>query len=284
VNSFLRYVPGSVFLVLALWAGAAPAVQAQVSVAPVAVFMDRSEPFGTFFVSNQSGEAQEVSVGTRFGYPASDSLGRVTMRYGDSTAAERYSIGPSLRVFPEQFVLPPGERQIVRLTARPSPDREDGYYWTRLVTTATPQGAFEDTTAEEGIEARVQFRLRQVTAVLYKKGDPRTAVNIEQIEAAADSGRVAVTARIERGGNAPFLGRARLRIYDEGGTLVKERTRSLAAYFDLKRRFELPLPEEATAPGRYSAELRLSSERSDVPPAYRTTTDPVEASTAFTVK
>ena len=255
-------------------------VRAQVSVAPVALFLDESNPFGTFYVSNQSEAAQEISIGTRFGYPASDSLGNVVMEYDDSTAAAEYSIAPALRIFPRQFVLPAGERQIVRITARPSSDREEGYYWTRLVTTATPQAAFVDTT-QEGVQAQVRFRLQQVTAVLYEKGDPATDVDIERLEAASDSGQVVVTARLERGGNAPFIGSARLRIYDAQGQLVEERRQSLAAYFSLMRRFEVPARE--LAPGQYTAELRLSPERSDVSPEHQIPMDPVSESTSFTV-
>ena len=259
-----------------------PPAQAQVSVAPVALFLDESNPFGTFYVSNQSGETQEVSIDTRFGYPASDSLGNVIMQYDDSTAAEQYSIGQALRIFPRQFVLPPNERQIVRITARPSSERDEGYYWTRLVTTATPQSGFVDTTAQDGVQAQVRFRLQQVTAVLYEKGDPETSVDIERLNAVADSGQVVMTARLERGGNAPFIGSARLRIYDAQGELVTQTERSLAAYFSLFRRFEVPT--DALPPGQYSAELRLSPERSDVAPEHRIPMEPVSESASFTVE
>lgn len=260
-----------------------PAVaHAQVSVAPVALFLDNSNPFGTFYVSNQSGATQEVSIGTRFGYPASDSLGGVTMVYDDSTVAEQYSIGPALRIFPQQFVLPPNERQIVRITAQPSGERDEGYYWTRLVTTATPQEAFVDTSAAEGVQAQVRFRLQQVTAVLYRQGSPRAEVDIEELAAASDSGSVVMTARLERGGNAPFIGRARLRIYDAQGSLVREEERSMAAYFSLMRRFEVATG--TLPPGEYSAELHLSRERSDVPPEHRIPMEPVSESVAFAVE
>jgi hypothetical protein len=255
---------------------------AQVTVAPVGLFLEDDNPFGTLNVANGSDAAQEVEVGFRFGYPTTDSLGNVYMEYEDSTAAERYSAAPYVRAFPKQFVLPSGQSQVVRITAQVPPDLEEGYYWTRVVTTAMPQSEFRDTT-DEGVRARVQFRLQQVTSLLYKKGSPVAAVDINELSATADSGQVVVSARIERGGGAPFLGSAIVQVRNEEGEVVQKMNQSLAAYFSLYRRFQIPLPDEADT-GTYSATLRLTPERSDIPAQDRIEMTPVSASTEFSVE
>lgn len=260
------------------------ATAAQVTVAPVGVFMEDSNPFGTLNVANGSGTAQEVEVGFRFGYPATDSLGNVFMQYEDSTAKAKYSMAPYLRAFPKQFVLPPGQSQVVRITAQPPGGRDDQYYWTRVVTTATPQSTFRDTAAEEGVQARVQFRLQQVTSLLYKKGEPPANISVENLSAAVDSGRVVVTTRIERGVGAPFLGRAVVQLRGPDGNVVQATRQSLATYFSQKRCWELPLPEEGNAAGPYNVTLKLTPERSDVPPQHRINMQPVTASTSLALE
>lgn len=278
-NACLKYTRWGVVLLLAAGLVLPPGAAAQVTVAPVGVFMDDSNPFGTLNVANGSDTAQEVEVGFRFGYPATDSLGNVFMQYQDSTAAEQYSMTPHLRAFSKQFVLPPGQSQVVRITAQPPEGSGDQYYWTRIVTTATPQSPFQDTTAEEGVQARVQFRLQQVTSLLYKQGEPPANISVENLSAAIDSGRVVVTTRIERGVGAPFLGHAVVKLHGPDGNVVQETRQSLAAYFSQKRRWELPLPEGANAGGPYNVTLKLTPERSDVPPQHRIEMQPVTAST-----
>ncbi|MGB9591584.1 MAG: hypothetical protein ACPL1K_03610, partial [Candidatus Kryptoniota bacterium] len=112
---------------------------AQVIVAPTILYMSDKDRFGTFIVMNRSTTPQEISIYFKFGYPSSDSLGNLFMQYGDSAAAQKYSCANWVRGFPRQFIINPGQQQIVRLTVTPPPDLPDGMYWTRLVTRSSPQ-------------------------------------------------------------------------------------------------------------------------------------------------
>lgn len=255
-----------------------PMSHAQVSVAPVAVFMDDTNRFGTFYVSNQTGTPQEVELDFRFGYPAADSLGNVFMQYADSAAAEQYSIAPYMRSFPRQFVLQPGESQVVRLTTRLPQQHPPGYYWTRLITTSTPQATFADTTTT-GVQAQIVFRVQQVTAVFFKRGNPATALALRDVEAAADTNAVFISAYFERGAETPFLGRVTIAIKDEQGTLVGHYGESISAYFSIWRRFEIEVPKKLK--GTYTATMTLTSDRSDIPEAYQTVISPIVETVAF---
>jgi len=261
--------------------GSVSVAHAQVSVAPVALFMDDTNRFGTFYVSNQTGQPQEVELGFQFGYPDSDSLGNVFMQYADSVAAEQYSIASYLRSFPRQFVLAPGESQVVRLTARLPQSQPEGYYWTRLITTSTPQASFVDTTTT-GVQAQIVFRVQQVTAILYKRGNPATSIALRDMAAQADTGFVFVSAYLDRGAEAPFLGRATIQLKDEEGQLVQEYQESVSAYFSVWRRFGIEVPDDLK--GSFTATLTLSSERSDVPAEYQTIIRPITETVQFNIE
>lgn len=258
-----------------------PVVHAQVSVAPVALFMDDVNRFGTFYVSNQATQPQEVELTYQFGYPVSDSLGNIGMQYADSAAAERYSLAPYLRSFPRQFVLAPGESQVVRLTARLPQDRPQGLYWTRLITTSTPQAALVDTTTT-GVQAQIVFRVQQVTAVFYKRGNPATSLALRDLTAQADTGYVFVSAHFDQGGEAPFLGRATIQVKDDRGRLVQEYQESVSAYFTVWRRFSINVPDDLK--GAYTATVTVTAERSDVPVEYQTRIPVITESVQFNIE
>lgn len=252
-----------------------PLAHAQVSVAPVALFMDDTNRFGSFYITNQTSTPQEVEVDFRFGYPAADEAGNIFMQYEDSVTAELYSLAPYLRSFPRQFVLPPGESQVVRLTARLPSARAEGYYWARLITTSTPQATLSED-AGGGVSAEIVFRVQQVTAVLYKRGQPEARIAMYDLAAEADSGAVVVSAFIERLSDSPFLGRAVVQLLDENGNAVAEQSESVSAYVSLRRRFNITIPDDLR--GDFTAVVTLSAERPDVPVPYRTTINPVSAS------
>ncbi len=271
----------SLYLLLFLFLSATPA-QAQISVAPVALFMGDEQPFGTFYVSNQSGAAQEVTVEFRFGYPASDSVGNNYMVWEDSLAEAQHSIAPYLSAFPSRVMLPPGESQVIRLLARPPATLDDGVYWTRLITTSTPQQEFVDTTDTEGVSARVILRLQQVTSLLYEHGETNAEVSIDDIEVSQDTSGVVVSTWIERRGNAPFLGSAIVKVRDASGRVIASTEEGFAAYFDLVKRMQLPLSNPT--PGQYLVEVTLTPERSDIPPPDRSDSQPVTGRVTFQIE
>ncbi len=263
----LRYV-----LILFLTPIMVPALPAQVTVAPTKVFLDSDSRFGTFFVFNETPAAQEVTIDFRFGYPRTDSLGNGSMVYGETLRGADRSMASWIQAFPRQFILPPGERQTVRLTVRPGGEMQDGVYWTRLVTTSTPQSVPVDTIGE-GIAAQIIFRLQQITSVFYKHGDVRTGVEPGPVEVALDSSRLRLLLPLTRTGTAPFLGTAALQIRNAEGRIVLEDEQRVEAYFESVASIEVDRTE--LAPGNYTAEIEITATRGDIAPEDRMPIEPV---------
>ncbi len=134
---FPDYKPASMkylFYCLIILSAFAQSAAAQVMIAPTMIYMDVREPFETFTVINQSDAPQEVSLEFEFGYPTSDEAGNRVFEFGDSIAAESYSLNEWIRAFPRQFILEPGNRQVVRLMVRAPSTLPEAVYWTRLAT------------------------------------------------------------------------------------------------------------------------------------------------------
>jgi len=230
---------------------------------------------------NRSRDAQEILVSFKFGYPTSDSLGNIFMQYDDSIAADKYSCSTWLRGFPRQFILNPGQQQVVRLTVTPQQDLSDGVYWTRLVTRSTPQVKFIDT-VKTGVTANITFVLEQVTTIVFEKGSVNTVVDISDARTFTDSTHLNVLAEINRGGDAPFLGTVNLKILDAVGNTVYTDKLLIAAYFSMHVKFAVPL-SNLKAEGHYTAVLDVSSDRPDIPPENAIKINPIEQSIPFTL-
>ena len=244
---------------------AALPVSAQVSIAPSTVFIDDQTNIGTVYVSNRSGDAQEVSIDFEFGYPTSDENGRLVMTYDDPEAFEKHAVDERIRAFPRSFVLAPDQQQTVRFQVRPQPGGEDGVYWTRVKILANPQEPDIDVSTEEDeITTRITFRFEQIIAAFYKQGDVTTGVNVKEVEVRHDNGNMILMPHLERTGNSPFIGSISARMYDANDELVKERQSTTTAYFDVVRRVEFDTAD--LEPGDYRVELSFETRRSDVSP------------------
>ncbi len=236
--------------------------RAQVIVAPTLLFMSDQSRFGTFIVLNRSNTPQEISISFKFGYPESDSLGNITMQYNDSLMAAKHSCQTWLRGFPEKFIINPGQQQVVRLLVTAPQGIPDGEYWTRLVTSSTPQAQTIDT-VKTGITANITFVLQQVTTVIYKKGYVNTSVEIPEISSMTDSSSVVILAKVLRGGNSPYFGKMVGSVVDRAGNTVYSGGEIVAIYPDtMMVKFAVPLSKLRS--GTYTAEITLVSERSDI--------------------
>ena len=256
-------------------------VRAQVVVAPTILYLSSQDQFGTFVVMNRSKDPQEIMVSFKFGYPTSDSLGNIFMQYNDSAAAEKYSCASWLRGFPRQFILNPGQQQVVRLTVMPRQGLSDGVYWTRLVTRSTPQVKFVDT-VKTGVMANITFVLEQVTTVIYEKGGLNATVTLSGSRDFTDSTHLDILTRINRGGNAPFFGTVNLKVIDAAGNTVYTDKLLLAAYFSMNVKFAVPLSELRMG-DHYTAVLDVNSDRPDISPENAIKIDPVEEKIPFTL-
>ncbi len=255
------------------------AARAQVVVAPTILFMSDQSRFGTFVVMNRSNTPQEIGVSFKFGFPESDSLGNITMNYNDSLMAQEHSCESWLRGFPQKFILNPGQQQVVRLLASPPAGIQDGEYWTRLITSSTPQAKTIDT-VRSGITANITFVLQQVTTVIFKKGYVNTSVQIQRLVSEQDSTSMNLMADVARGGNSPFFGRMSAVVKDHAGNTVYTNQQVLAIYQN-KMVVKFPVPLSDLRSGSYTADFKLESERTDIPGEDMIKIPTVEKSFAF---
>ncbi|MEX0680853.1 MAG: hypothetical protein WD097_05680 [Balneolales bacterium] len=235
---------------------------AQVTIAPTALFIDDQSRFGSFLVLNGSNEAQEVSLLFEFGYPDTDDEGNSYMNYEDEEARVRYSMADWIRGFPRNFILAPGERQTVRLTVRPPGEVSEGTYWTRIKTVSNPAVPDIDEEVTEGVQAQITFRFEQVTAGFYKRGNVTTGIHFNDLAVDVYDNQGIVRARVERTGNSPFLGSIFLIVRDANNNVVYEHRTSTTVYIDAVRRIEFDASE--LPPGSYTAEVRFESWRPDI--------------------
>lgn len=240
--------------------GASPA-RAQILVAPIQLFLRERAPLGTFYLFNQSAQPQEIAISFRFGYPVASDSGGPGMLYGDTLPLRERSMQAWVRAFPRQFILGPGQRQEVRVTARPPANLPEGMYWTRLVTTSTPQVPTVDSVAP-GVSARIIFRLEQITTVLFSRGQTSTAVAADTPRVQLDSGHVSFLAHLTPGGNAPFFGTTTIRILNSAGAQVDSSLVKFALYTPILQRLDFARAQLPA--GSYRAELRVASERDDI--------------------
>lgn len=241
----------------------APARAQGVLVAPQAVFVDHRTRSGSVELYNPGVEPAEVTVSALFGYPVTDSLGRTTL----FTSAAPDSAAPSaaawVSAFPRRLTLAPRQRQTVRLLVRPPQGLPDGEYWTRLVVEAKG-GRVEVAGPEEGsgILVGLNLEVRTIIALLYRKGPVSTGVTLSGVRADVEGDSLAVRARLERTGNAAYLGQVHGALVNAAGRTVRSFDVPTAVYYALEPRYALAVDD--LTPGRYTLQLRVATDRADM--------------------
>ena len=260
----------------------AVSVQAQVTISPTAVFLDKNSKVGSFYVSNPSNSAVEVRLGFEFAYPSTDENGRVFLNYEDEEAENRFSLVPHLRAFPTTFVLQPDERQTVRLVGRIPQNSDPGMYWTRMRVSSNqltpPIGEIE----EGQVAAQVSFQIDQVTAVLVQHGDVNTGLEIHNSSASVDDGTLVVLTDVERSGNSPFIGSVETKVFGSDGTEIDSRRSSTSVYFRNNQRVEFDASNWPA--GDYRVETIFESQRNDISSQNLLQIPEVSEQTTFTIE
>lgn len=247
----------------ALSIAAAPARAQGVLVAPQAVFVDHRTRSGAIELYNPGTEPAEVTVSALFGYPVTDSLGRTTLYTTTAPDSSAPSAAAWVSAFPRRLTLAPRQRQTVRLLVRPPQNLPDGEYWTRLVVQAKGGRVEVAGPAEDsGIQVGLTLEVRTIIALLYRKGAVSTGVALSGVRAELDGDSLAVRARLERTGNAAYLGQVHGTLTDASGRTVKAFDVPTAVYYALEPRYALAVDD--LAPGRYTLELRVATDREDV--------------------
>jgi hypothetical protein len=77
-----------------------------------------------------------------------------------------------------------------------------------------------------------------------------------------------------REGNAAFLGTVAFTVRTPEGRVVRDWSTPVAVYYDVNRRFALPL--EGIPSGRYDVEFRISTDREDIDRRFVLPAEPIE--------
>ncbi|HET8712266.1 MAG TPA: hypothetical protein VFM23_01130 [Gemmatimonadales bacterium] len=252
---------------LAWLALGAVALEAQgVMVAPHAVYIDHRTRSGSVLLYNPGTEPVEVSISTIFGYPTTDSAGAIrldTLTADSSVSALRW-----IQAFPRRLTVMPRERQTVRLLARPPAGLADGEYWLRLVIAAqagrVPITGISDTTA---IQIGLTLQVRTIIGVNYRKGPVATGLTLSNLRAEVLHDSLITRSRLERRGNAAFVGMMRATLVDSSGVARLSFNSPLGVYTVLEPRIGAPLAASGVPRGRYWLRYEVVAEREDLDPA-----------------
>src|SRR5207247_6684461 len=206
-----------------------------VMVAPHAVFIDHRARSGSVLLYNPGTEPVEVAISTIFGYPTTDSTGRITL---DTLLADSsVSALVWIQAFPRRLTVAPLERQTVRLLARPPAGLPDGEYWLRLMIAAkagqVPITGLVDTT---GIQVGLTLEVRTVIGVAYRKGAVTTGVALSNVRARLVGDTLVTWSRLERRGNAAYVGTVRGTLVDSVGARRATFNSPLSVYFTMEPR------------------------------------------------
>ncbi len=236
-----------------------------VVIAPHAIHIDARTRSGTLELYNPGNDPVEIEISTLFGYPVTDSTGRIIMLLEDDPDSTAHSAADWIVAFPRRMSLEPRARQTVRLLARPPAGLEDGEYWTRLVVAARG-GAMPVSGADsaEGLTVGLTLQVRTIIALTYRNGLVTTGISSTNLRANQETDTLVVRTDLAREGNGAFIGTLRSSLVDSTGATLVQDELLIAVYHQMSPRRVLPLDD--VGPGSYRLIVELTSERSDIPP------------------
>ncbi|MES2307091.1 MAG: hypothetical protein V4558_16440 [Gemmatimonadota bacterium] len=245
---------------LALLAAAPSAAAAQgASIAPHAVVIDDRLRSSTVTLYNPGALPIEVTVGTAYGFPVTDSTGQFTLRcLDDSTTG---SASRWITAYPRRFTLPPLARQTVRLLARPPQELSGGEYWARLAVTTRAASTPVERTDSAGIQVGLALEVRTLLPIYYRKGPMTTSLSFDAASASRLEDSVAFRLLMHRDGNAAFIGQVHATLVDSAGRVVREGRLPIAVYQSAEPR--LQFPSAGLGAGHYRLRLEARTERPD---------------------
>lgn len=243
-------------------------VFAQVSVYPMAVFLDsKNNRSAAMSLYNPTEKEKEVEITFKFGYMKFDSLGKQFLCMEDSVFEKKYSSAPFMSVYPKKIILKSNSQQVVKFIAKNFSDLPDGMYWTRIVSTASDLKKQIDSTNTGKISVNLDLKFSLVNVAFFAKGKVFTEVDIKNFKASSDSASINLYLNISKGGNAPFLGLANVKIKDAKGDEVTAFEEAFPIYSDAYK--AISMDKKLFKPGNYVAEIELTNDHKDVPKEFQ---------------
>jgi len=234
-----------------------------VMVAPHAVYIDHRTRSGSVLLYNPGTEPVEVTISTMFGYPVTDSTGAIVLRTVEQPDSTLPSALAWIQAFPRRLTVGPRERQTIRLLARPPVALGDGEYWLRLVIAAqagrVPITGVGDTTA---IQVGLTLEVRTIIGVNYRKGPVTTGLALSQLRAQVVGDSLITRSRLERRGNAAFVGTVRGTLVDSTGAAKAAFATPLGVYITMEPRIAAVVGKLPR--GRYWLRYEVAAEREDL--------------------
>ena len=255
-------VPVAVVALATLATAAAHAVL----VSPLAIIMDGQTRTTEVTLANPSPTPEEVTIEVRYGFPTTDALTEspVTPTFApESASATAPSAARFVRVFPRRVVLQPGQTQVVRIFASPSPTLADGEYWARFMATSKQ---LPDTAKKDGESVGITFAIVTSIPVWYRKGAVKTTLAIDTLSAHATRDTLEARVVLARGGNASWLGTATFTLSDARGRAVREWP-VMTAVFPVQYKRKLRWSLEGVPAGVYTLGAAFKATRADLRPS-----------------
>lgn len=261
----------------------ASALAQGVIVAPHAIVIDHRTRSTEITLYNPGREPAEVTISGFFGYPVTTEAGDFELATPDPATDGLPSAADWIDAYPRRVVIGPLERQTVRLLGRPPAGLADGEYWSRLMISVRggrlPVAVTDST---PGIAVGLELEVRTILPIQYRKGRMRTGVRVQGLRTTTEGDSLVVRARLDRDGNAAFVGTARLRLYDSTSTVVSSVAIPLSVYRSIDPRMMLPIAD--LPPASYRLELELRAERTDLTPDQIVGAEPARASITVPIR
>ncbi len=254
----------TLLLLLSLLGGQAEPADAAM-VAPHALFIDHRVRSTSVHVLNPDDVPVEIKVELIYGYPRGDGDGGVRVFLEDLPAPGDPSCAGWVKAYPRRVTLLPGQKQTIRLLAKPPAALPDGEYWSRVVIISQAAPEVQDLEGSEGVRVGLTLSTRTIISLNYRKGPMSTGIEVPRLRGSVDSAAVHLEMDLRRKGTAAWLGQLDVVLMDPSGKELQRWDRALAVYEDHGRRLEFPL-DSRLIPGHYTLSMRYSTERKDLPP------------------
>ena len=256
---------------------------AQVGIMPPVIYIDSQSRSGEYEIFNSGNEAREIELAFKFGFSDTDSLGNVFINYNDKKA-ENHSLLPFIKAFPKKFVLAGNGQQTVRFLLIMPNDTPDGTYWTRIVTKSSPLKKQVDTNdiPKGEVKAGFVFVTEFINMIIFQKGRVLTNLAVDNTRIKVDSGKVNILMDMTQEGNSPSWAAVNIQVKDEAGNKVDIIDDNIAVYFTSVKKFSFD--KKKFKPGKYVAEIVISSDRKDIPEEKRTRFKKLEKQLTFELK